>query len=87
MPIVVPRLPPKNATEKRVASGIRQIFFLALCLSIPIKIKPNRLKKIKYDAMTIMTFTLIRSFKSLIVVYNINDINELLRCFATFAIL
>jgi hypothetical protein len=42
--------PPKKAQIKRFFSGMRRLIFLALCLSIPIKAKPDMFIKPKYIA-------------------------------------
>lgn len=40
MPSMLPKLPPRIATTKKVISAIRHACFLALALSIPINMNP-----------------------------------------------
>lgn len=50
IPMIEPMLPPMMAMIKREDSGMRQSFFAALLLSIPIMTKETRLIRIRYVA-------------------------------------
>lgn len=55
IPIQEPIPPPKNATNIKVRSGIRHALLMALCLSIPIMVKPIILRIRIYPDTKVVT--------------------------------